>query len=272
MDNSLITFKAISNFTTCLGEVFGKDNKPLKLYAHLISKTTFAHDIPIQKHITAFREFCISNRESIMSRNYSNFNPKIIKYSSRVYIDMDVILKESDLETTKVIWEHILTISALVDPAGKAKEILKESTTINNGDNEKEADFLNNIIGKVEEHVNPDSNPMEAVSSIMQSGVFTDLVGGMGNGLQNGSLDLGKLMGTVQTMVGTLNDEFAKNEGGNTPGNGMPNPGMPPNGMPDLGSLMGMMGPMLGALTGNVPNKDSSSIIHKNNSSINDID
>ena len=48
---------------------------------------------------------------------------------------------------------------------------------------------------------------MEAVSSIMKSGIFTDLIGGMNNGLSNGSLDLGKLMGAVQGMVGKLSEQ-----------------------------------------------------------------
>ena len=273
-DNSLITFKAISNFTTCLDEVFGKNHKPLKLYAHLISKTTFAHDVPIQKHINAFREFCISNRSTIIAKNSHKFNPKIIKYSSRVYIDMDIILSESDADTAVIIWKHILTISALVDPAGKAKEILQE--TINkDSENGTEANFLSDIIGKVEEHVNPDSNPMEAVSSIMKSGIFTELVGGMGNGLQDGSLDLGKLMGTVQKMVVSLNGEMGTSDNKDSSGlnsvmeslnSGTQNP----NGMPDLGSIMGMMGPMLGALNGNMPSQPPTEIITK--STITDID
>lgn len=264
-DNSLITFKAISNFTTCLSEVFGIASKPLKLYAHLISKTTIAHDIPIQKHITAFRDFCIPNREAIMSKNYEKFDPKNITYSSRVYIDMHEILKASDTDTTDVIWKHILTISALVDPTGKAREILQESVK-QGGGNATEADFLTDIIGKVEEHVKPDANPMEAVSSIMQSGIFTELVGGMGNGLQNGSLDLNKLMGTVQKMVTTLNEQTGGScDSGGATGdiNGMMSgmmaslnagagagAGTSAGAPPDLSAVMGMMGPMLGALGG----------------------
>ena len=51
------------------------------------------------------------------------------------------------------------------------------------------------------------SNPMEAVSSIMKSGVFNDLIQGMGSGLEDGSLDMNKLMGTVSTMVTQMNDD-----------------------------------------------------------------
>ena len=260
-DNSLVTFKAISNFTTCLSEVFGNSNRALKLYAHLISKTTLSHDIPIQKHITAVKEFCVANRDAILSKNSIKIEGEI-KYSQRVYIDIKEIFTQSDKETSQIIWKHLLTLSALTDPTAKAKEILKDA-----GKNSvNEADFLSNIIGKVEEHVDPNANPMDAVSSIMKSGIFTELVGGMGNGLQDGSLDLNKLMGTVQKMVTTLNDgvEPQKDRGNNdtdpseimntmmaniSAGSG--NGTQPPNGMPDLSAVMGMVGPMLNALSQN---------------------
>jgi hypothetical protein len=294
MDNSLTTFKAISNFTTCLSEVFGDNNKPLKLYARLISKTTISHDKVILKHIAAFREFCISNRNQIASKD-RNFNPVNITYSSRVYININTILKQSDTDTTSVIWKHILTISALVDPAGKAREILQDSSK-GGSTNSTEADFLTNIIGKVEEHVNPDANPMEAVSSIMKSGIFTDLVGGMGSGLQDGTLDLSKLMNTVQNMVTTLNEQSTgqPNENGSStsgedPMNGLVssmmaslNAGASSNGSgagnpPDLSAIMGMMGPMLGALSGasgGIEPNSSNIITDKENSpsSITEID
>ena len=68
-DTSLVTFKAISNFTTCLDEVFGAQNRSLKLYAHLISKTTVQHEKPILKHIEAFRKFCVANRVAIEAQD-----------------------------------------------------------------------------------------------------------------------------------------------------------------------------------------------------------
>ena len=56
-DNSLICFKAISNFTTELGELYSKQQRSLKLYSRLINKTTITHDNSIKKHIDAFRKF-----------------------------------------------------------------------------------------------------------------------------------------------------------------------------------------------------------------------
>ena len=261
-DNSLITFKAISNFTSCLNEVFGSNNRALKLYAHLISKTTLAHDIAIQKHINVVKEFCIANREAILSKTSTKINGEI-KYSQRVYIDIKNIIEESDNDTEEIIWKHLLTLSALTDPAAKAKELLKETSKTSSVN---EADFLTDIIGKVEQHVDPNANPMEAVSSIMKSDIFTELVGGMGNGLQDGSLDLNKLMGTVQKMVGTLN-EGMEGKSGSASGSGEVSDIMntmmssisagsngnikSEDGVPDLSAVMGMVGPMLNALSQN---------------------
>ena len=267
VDTSLVTFKAISNFTTSLEEVFGKDERPLKLYVHLISKTTLSHEKAIQKHIEAFRVFCTANRDAFESKSVSKFVETKISYSERVYIDIARIFAAADKDTKVVIWKHLLTISALVDPTGKARQILKDAAEKGSAP-VTEANFLSDIIGKVEEHVDPEANPMEAVASIMKSGVFAELVGGMGNGLQDGSLDLGKLMGTVQTMVTSLSgDASGPGKEGDNPlelistmmgsinagaksGEGDATP------IPDLGGMMNMMGPMLGALSsagGRVP-------------------
>jgi len=68
----------------------------------------------------------------------------------------------------------------------------------------------------------------------MQSGVMTDLVSGMQQGLSEGSLDVSKLMSSVQMMMGKM--------GGI---GGMGGSGSGAGGMPDLGQMMSMVGPML---------------------------
>ena len=261
-DTSLITFKTISNFTNDLGDVFSEKHRPLKLYAHLINKTTLAHEKPIQKHIEAFRDFCVANRTSILSKSARLSKEKII-YSKRVFINMKEIFQLADAETTQIIWMHLLTISALVDPAGKAREILKEQSEKDSSSG-SEVNFLTDIISKVEANVNPNSNPMEAVTAIMQSGIFTELVSGMGSGLKDGSLDLGKLMGTVQKMVTKISDDAGDHEGGeqalnmiNTmmsslaAGSKSPSNDGKPQPMPDIA---GMLGPMMAMMGGGIPN------------------
>ena len=210
-ETMLVTVKAIYNFTKSLGEMFETKQRSLKLYCRLINKTTLSHEKSLHKHVDAFKKFCVANRPAIREQKVSLLNKDVdrIVYSNNVFINMSHIFKLSDKETEPVIWKHLLYISALVDPAGKAKEILKanmtSSSTDDGKDSSKESNFLSDIIDKVEQHVDPNSsNPMEAVSSIMQSGVFTDLISGMNSGLSDGNLDLGKLMGAVQGMVSTI--------------------------------------------------------------------
>lgn len=253
-DYNLIAFKAISDFVKELGDNFGDKNHSLKLYEHLINKTTLAHDKAISKHIDAFRDFCISNREAFTNKDVSKLKITKVEYSTRVYIDFAVVFKEADSDSQNIIWKHLLTISALVDPAGQAKKILQQ-----NKDSSKEANFLSDIIEKVEANVNKNANPLEAVGTLMSSGVFNDLISGMNNGIQSGELDLGKLMGTVQTMCSSLTG----NMGGETntkdnPMNminnlvsGMSNLNTKSGEAPDLSNISNLLGPMLSGLSAN---------------------
>ena len=211
---SLIKFKAISNFVKELNEVFSKEHRPLKLYEHLLKNTTLEHEKIINKHIEAFKKFCVDNRDAIMNNDIKKITTSKIVYSNRVFINIHEIFKLADKETQNIIWKHLLTISALVDTMSKAKQILREQSE-NDTNKTQEVDFLTNIISKVEENVDSKSNPMEAISSIMQSGVFTELIEGMGDGLQNGSLDINKLMGSLQGMLGKISQDDS-GEGGDT--------------------------------------------------------
>ena len=59
---SLTAFRAITQFVSDLVNVCPR-YKPLKLYNHLISKTNITHDLAIDKHLTAFKNFCENNNE-----------------------------------------------------------------------------------------------------------------------------------------------------------------------------------------------------------------
>ena len=201
-DNSLVAFKAISKFINDLSEMFGETQKSLQLYSFLLSRTTLAHETAILKHMDIFRTFCVQNREAISGMDSSKLTSPLIQYSERVSINMSTIFASADASTTKTIWKHFLTISAIVDPTGEARKILKEVNTQGN-----ETDFLSDMIEKIEKNVDSNANPMDAISSMMSSGIFTELIGGMGSGIQDGSLDLGKLMGTVQKMVSKMSPE-----------------------------------------------------------------
>lgn len=228
-DNSLICFKAISNFIKELASLYSKQQRSLKLYSRLINKTTLTHDNSIKKHNDAFKNFCISNRNAIITKKVEKIEQSKISYSQRVFIDIVDIFKLADSDTSEIIWQHLLCISAIVDPLGKAKEVLKENLSRVTEDT-SELHFITDIINKVEKHVDPDANPMEAVSSILKSGIFTDLIGGMNQGLSDGSLDIGKLMGAVQGMVGQLGEKTG--------------------GDPNTDDAMKMLSTMMGSMSG----------------------
>ena len=45
----------------------------------------------------------------------------------------------------------------------------------------------------------------------MESGVFTELVEDMNNNITNGNIDLGKMMGSLQSMMGNVSDMLQQN-------------------------------------------------------------
>jgi hypothetical protein len=211
-DNNLISFKAIVNFIEALSELYSEKQRSLLLYNHLIGKTQIKHEFAINKHINLFKEFCIANREGIIAKDFNKFEVLEIKYSDKVFIDFREIFEftKKDKVNRDPIKKHLLYISALVDPTAKAKDILKKKKGTEN-------DFLKNVIDSIEKNVDKDSNPMEAMGSILQSGVFTDMMSSMSEGLESGNLDLSKLMGSVQGMVSGLNESMSS---GVDPGDG----------------------------------------------------
>jgi hypothetical protein len=240
MDNtSVLIFKAISGFISDLNTVFGAKHKSIALYNRLLEKTGLVNVGPIHKHIDCFRKFFATNKHAMEEKKAELFTDSKISYSDRVYVDVSTVIRQSAPENVSIIWKHLLTIWGLVDPTSQARRILQESIQNSNGQ-DKESQFLSDIIEKVERTVGDQSsadtsNPMAAVSSLMSSGVFTDLISGMQSGLSDGSLDIGKLMGSVQTMMGKMG-------GGGGGGGG--------GGMPDLSAMMSMMGPMMAGMGG----------------------
>ena len=205
--SQLVIFNSIINFVKDLNDCFGTKLMSLQLYNRILEKTTVSHKEAISKHIKLFSEWSSTNKQSILDKKYNTLIDSKISYSEKVYIDFDKIFEEADKDQESAIWKHILTICAYTNPDINAKQILKQDA--NNNSSEK--DFLQNMIDKVEENVGDADNlgnPMQAVASMMSSGIFNELVGNMTSGLQNGNLNLSKLMGTVNTMVSSIADEM----------------------------------------------------------------
>jgi hypothetical protein len=213
--NELLAFQAISSFVSEANSVGGSTQKSLQLYNRLIQKTQISHVEAIKKHIDAFRNFCQDNQEALKEQEIGSLNTKVIEYSPRVYINFRLLLINSK-ENTSAIWQHIITIGAIVYPQAKLKKVLKEKQEQQKESSSKdpifdgdtpEDDFLSNIMTKVESSVDPNtSDPSAALGQIMSGGLMSDLMGSMTSGMQDGSLDLSKLMGSLQKMVGKLQD------------------------------------------------------------------
>ena len=232
-DSQLAVFNAISKFVSCLNECYGPKQLSLQLYNTILGKTQLSHTKAIEKHIELFKTFCVKNQDAILKKDSGMITSFTIEYSEKIKIDFKQIFELAEHSEKSVIWHHILIICAYLNPQIRAKEILQKEK-----DNTNESNFLENIINTVEQNVGQDTkDPMKAVGDIMSSGVFTDLVGNMTSGLQNGDLNLGKLVGTVNNMVGTLMNDS----------NGIP---------PEMGAMMGNLNNMMGQMTQNLSNMD----------------
>lgn len=254
-DTTFLAFRNICNFVNDLASVYASKYKPLRLYHRLINQTQIGHVEAIEKHVSQFRDFCVQNRDAIYENDASKIKMNTVSYSGKVYINFTHIFDISDPDTKPVIWRHLLTISAILDPAGNAKNILKNLKSENGEKENKENDFLFDLINKVEKNIDPTASPTEAMASVMKSGFMTEIFGSMETSLKNGQLDMGKMLGAVQKVVSSLessideSDTDSKQAVGminnviNSMGN-MGNSGS--NEQPNMGNIMNLMTSFMG--------------------------
>ena len=200
-EKNLIVFNTFSKLIEELHKSFGEKCEGLKLYNRIIEKTAVVHKKAIDRHISELTTFCKENSEAIYGRDDSQLVKKDITYSENISIDMSAVFGLAEDDEKETIWKYFLIISAYVNPTGKVKEYFDKKKNDPDYQYKSEDDFLKNMVKKVEGTVREDQNPMEAVGSILSSGVFTDLVSDMNNGLKSGNLDLAKLMGSVQNLA-----------------------------------------------------------------------
>lgn len=230
MDN-IIIFKTISMFVKELGNMYGKTFRNVNLYMHLIDRTTFSHELAIQKHIDAFRVFCEENIESLMNSDHLSFKKKTVKYSKKVFINFQSIfektISDGAFDTSKTIWKYLHIIAMNLLPSFKTQfrnkiiENKKSSSQDTQGQHPsgvdgklptqtcQEENFLEELITKIESNVNfsENTNPMEAVTGIMQSGIFTEMISGMNNGFKNGTLNMNNMPNAIQKILSKMSPQ-----------------------------------------------------------------
>jgi hypothetical protein len=217
-NNTALAFNTICNFIRDLSGSFGNKQKSLLLYGHLIEKTGLIHIDPVKKHINIFKKFVEDNQDAIEKRDKNLFQTNSISYSDKVSIDIRNIFDVCDKDEEKIIWKHLLTISAVLNPVGNAKQILKELTASKKGGGGdiNEDNFLKNImekIGSEVENYDADSmNPMQMIGSMMSSGALNDVFQSISSGLNEGNLDLGSMMNSMQSLVSNLSTMVNENQ------------------------------------------------------------
>lgn len=211
----LLAFKAITSFITELGKYYGKNQRSLALYARLIEKTNISHEQNIVKHVDAFKGFCVKNREAIVESRVDLLKTNVINFSSNVFVNIAAILKIAETDDIPVVWEHLVTISSILDPEGGQKKVVHSKETQDLKDSiqgkGKEDNLLRDIIdtvgvslGKGEKMESTSRNPDQAVSDILNNGSLTNIMKSMTEGMEKGDLDLTKLMGSIQGMVSNM--------------------------------------------------------------------
>lgn len=213
-EDTIFLFKCIVDFIHCLRDLYGENQHSLELYDLLMEKTGIVHEEPIKKHIHLFYEFVRENEDAIIENSPTLIKQWKIEYSEKVFIDLKPIFEDCSEGDIKVLWQHLLTLLAVLIPTSQAKQILREQKNKkkkkkgnkkhSSGNNED--DFLTNIMDKVGKHIDPSktSNPAEMMTGIMSSGLFGELMEDMNKGMSSGDLDINKMMGSLQGMIGNL--------------------------------------------------------------------
>lgn len=206
-------FNHFVDFVSDLQHVFGARMKSISMYHVLLTSLQKKHqeneaDVKyleqIDKHVEVLSEFLKSNTDSIFNQKSDLLIQKNLTYSERIFIDFELVLRHS--EEKEAIWKHLLYLSTLCDPEGKAKnalnKFLEEDTPENN--------MIKNIASKLEQHNFADtiaqsgaSNPMDMMSMLGSSGIMSSLMSSMNPESMN-NIDPKKLIKTMRNMLDTM--------------------------------------------------------------------
>jgi hypothetical protein len=186
-------FTKILTFVKELNNSFGNKYQNIQLYYKLLKKTPVSNKGAIKKQNAVFSTFLSNNEEAILKSDFNLFKDSNISFSDRVFINIRQILSES--EDASVIFKHLQLISILFKKDDKMIEALKSEN------DDREGKFLNKFMNKVETVFNtndtPETDPMKAAMSLIQSGVLSDMT----KEISTGKLNINKLLGNLQGMM-----------------------------------------------------------------------
>lgn len=221
-------------------------DEPIQLYYKLLKHTSISNTDAIIKHNEIFKKWILTNSVAIKDNNIKDCTEEGITFSARVYIPIKKIAISADKDTYDALCTHLQLLLFQFQPSEDLANALISHESKPSG----ESEFINNFMTKIETNFKDKqfNNPMEAMMDMFSSGVFTELVDTMKEGVTNKSLNLNKLLGDVQGMVGTM----SPNAPDLTQMAGMMGSGSTSSpSQPNIGDMMGMMSSMMNMLGGN---------------------
>ena len=246
MDNLKFFSKAIT-FVGELNNVYSEKYRNVRLYYKLMKKTPIGNESAIKKHVTLLLEYINRNTDAIKEKNSDKLDNTNIIMDYQIYLNLTECIKGSDKDTQNIIFSHLLLLLYISNPNEDVKELLQTKQQ----EHETETNFIDGFVNKIEKQFADKDfkDPISAAMSMMQSGIFSEIVQDMNDKVTSGNLNPQKLLGSVQGMLGNLTGgKFDINSmfNGQNPTLSVPgNPGEPNHNI-DMNQMFNMVSGMMG--------------------------
>lgn len=209
-------YNQIVCFIQSLQENYGQYFYEIKLYNLLLENTGIMHQVQRKKHVDIFQSFLQQNKIAILEQNKGKLNENYIKYSDKIYININSILDKATEDDRDTIWEHLLVLLALTVPDSNAGDVLtlkKPTHSIVNPVTEENPfkNIFQNLSQQLENTNFEETNPMDIVGNIMNSGIMNDIFKSLpipndAMNDANQSFDMNDMMRTVQDIMSKMQE------------------------------------------------------------------
>ena len=222
-----ITTSTIDTFQELINNMystFETPNKQIELFHTFLKNLKESDTTRIDKLFTTISDFCIINRVAITNQDHNVFQQPLLKYSNKIYMNIKNILLNVDESNKKTIWTYLLKLSAYTDPAGNAKNTLKEIMNSSSSTNQPQESFNFENIFETEENehvkqlmkdilefastefknIDTNQNPLDIVVIILGSPKFKQILENIKTCLKNGSLDISKILILFKKIISSI--------------------------------------------------------------------
>jgi len=208
-DDNLRIYSKILAFVSELKNV--TPDEPVQLYYKLLKKTPIGNTNAISRHLDIFKAWCKNNSEAIALGDLTKLSEEGVGFSKTVFIPVKTISLQNDSDTRAAIVKHLQLIHYLLDPTANSSLVtsLASLPKATEQPSANEGQFIDNFMSKIEKNFADKefSDPMSATMHMLSSGIFNEMVDGLTNGVNEGNLDLNKLLSGVQGMMGDLSQD-----------------------------------------------------------------